>query len=346
MKSFEERTPRGRTISTPRLCSAGPEYITKRGGSKGGVVLGRSEPRGSLDSDRSTEPPVTPRSQSRDNNLPVIVDLDEWVTLSVDEATLVCRICSTGPVYNRNPAFSPLSSFQPSTFSQLLFDPYHRGRVRNRKQRPSAVCNNRNSLISFNRSARTPWSDDALGNDSRSFFSEPRGSCGSTGSRHSGTKSEGYVSRPAHNPPMTRQTATQSSLPLPSLSTRRPLYHRIRSKPATSQSTFDCGVVPEITPRRHINPQQDASYRARQSAKEFPAAVNELRYSTPIPPIMSFSGKGFSLSGETEQRMNLARVFHDGRFVFHESKPRKRDRIMRGLRRSFKSFFGPQRVDR
>jgi len=74
--------------------------------------------------------------------------------------------------------------------------------------------------------------------------------------------------------------------------------------------------------------------------------VDELRFSTPIPPIMSFPGKGFSLSGETEQRMNLARVIHDGQFVFHESKPRKRDRIMQGLRRSFKSFFGPSGVDR
>jgi len=55
---------------------------------------------------------------------------------------------------------------------------------------------------------------------------------------------------------------------------------------------------------------------------------------------------GFSLSGETEQRMSLARIVQDGEFVFHESKPaRKRDRIMRGLRRSFKSFFN-LKVDR
>jgi hypothetical protein len=42
--------------------------------------------------------------------------------------------------------------------------------------------------------------------------------------------------------------------------------------------------------------------------------------------------------------MNLARVVRDGQFVFHEGKPRKRDRIMQGLRRSFKSFFN-LRVD-
>ena len=346
MRSFEEKTPRGRTMSAPRLCSAGPECVTERGGSKGGAILERLGPRGSLDSDRSTAPPETPRSQSRDNNSPAIASLDEWISLSADEATLVCRIFSTGPVLNPNLTFSPPSSSQPSAFPQLSPDPYHRGRVRNRKQRPSAVCNNRNSLISFSRSARTPWNDDELGNDSRSFFSdEPQEFRGSPDSRYSGTKSEGYVSRPALNPPKTRQTATQPSLPSPCL-TRRPLYHHIRSKPVTSRSTFDCGVVPEITPKQHINTQQDASHRARQSVKEFPATVHEPRFSTPIPPIMSFSGKGFSLSGETEQRMNLARVVHDGRFVFHESKPRKRDRIMRGLRRSFKSFFGPQGVDR
>ena len=38
--------------------------------------------------------------------------------------------------------------------------------------------------------------------------------------------------------------------------------------------------------------------------------------------------------------MYLAKISHDGRFIFHESKPsKKRDRIMRGLRRSFKNFF-------
>ena len=240
--------------------------------------------------------------------------------------------------------FSPPSS-QPLAFPQLLHDPYHRGRVRNRKQRPSAVCNNRNSLISLNRSTCIPWSDDGLGTESRSLFSdEPQRFRGSIDSRYSGTKSEDYVSRPARTPPK-RQTATHSPLPPPSF-TRRPLYHHIRNKPDTLQSTFDCGVVPEIAPKRHISPKEDAIHRARQPAKSFPAAVEEQRFSTPIPPVVSFSGKGFSLSGETEQRMNLARVVHDGRFVFHESKPRKRDRIMQGLRRSFKSFFGPQGVDR
>ena len=92
MKNFEEKIPRGRTMSTPRLYSAGPECMTKRGRSKGGATLERLGPRGSLDSDRSTEPPETPRSQSRDDNPPVIVASDEWVTLSVDEAILVCPI--------------------------------------------------------------------------------------------------------------------------------------------------------------------------------------------------------------------------------------------------------------
>ena len=85
-------------MSTPRLCSAGPECTTKKGGSRGEVIAGRFGPRGSLDSYRSTQPPETPRSQSRDKNSPVIVALDEWVELSVDEAALVCRIYSTGPV--------------------------------------------------------------------------------------------------------------------------------------------------------------------------------------------------------------------------------------------------------
>jgi len=242
---------------------------------------------------------------------------------------------------NPNPAFSPLSP-QPSALAQSFPDPYHRERVRNRKQRPSAVENNRNSLISSNRSACSPWSDDGLGNESRSFFSdEPQRSRGSTDSRHSGTKSKGHVSRPAHNPARTRQTVTQPSSPSPSPS-RRPLYHHIRNKAPTSQSAFDCGVVSGTAPERHMLPQQGASHHAWRPAEGFPVSVDGLRFPSPTPPIMSPPGKGFSLSGETEQRMNLARIVHDGRFVFHESKPRKRDRIMRGLRRSFKSFFGPQ----
>jgi len=99
MKTFEKKTPRGRTMSTPRLCSAGPEHMTKKDGLRGGGAPERLEPRGSLDSDRSTELPVTPRSQSWDHNPLVIAAItDEWVELSVDGTTLVCWIRSTGPV--------------------------------------------------------------------------------------------------------------------------------------------------------------------------------------------------------------------------------------------------------
>jgi len=212
--------------------------------------------------------------------------------------------------------------------------------MRNRKHRLSVV-NNRGSGISFNRSIHAPWSDDGHRYVSQpfSFDNESQRFRRSTDSRYSGTKSEGYTPRPARNPTRTRIATAQSSSPPPSFN-RRPLYHYIRGKEATSQSTFDCGVVPEIMPKRHIPPQQGASHLARRSIEASPAFVDELSLPTPIPPIMTFSKKGFSLSGETEQRMNLARIVHDERFVFHESKPpRKRDRIMRGLRRSFKSFF-------
>ena len=218
--------------------------------------------------------------------------------------------------------------------------------MRNRKQLLSALDDNHDSVTSFHRSAYTPWSDGGLGSESRSLFSddESQGFRGSIGSRYGGTKSEGHVSRLAHNPTKTRRTAAQSSSPPPSFN-RRPLYHYIRNKTSASQSTFDCGVVPEIMPRPRVGPQQGASHLALQFTEAPPTSADELISPTPAPPTMLFSRKGFSLSGETEQRMNLARVVHDGRFVFHESKPRKRDRIMRGLRRSFKSFFDC-RVDR
>lgn len=94
MKSFEEKTSRSRTMSTPRLCSAGLGRTAKKGRLGGGIVLEKLRPRGSLDTDRSTEPPETPRSQSRYGNSPAIAALDEWVELSVDEATLVCQVYS------------------------------------------------------------------------------------------------------------------------------------------------------------------------------------------------------------------------------------------------------------
>jgi hypothetical protein len=97
-KSFEEKTPRGRTMSTPRLFSAGLERTTKKDRSRGGVVPEKLEPRGSLDTDRSTEPPETPRSQSRDDNSPAVAALDEWVKFSVDEATSVRGSHSSKPL--------------------------------------------------------------------------------------------------------------------------------------------------------------------------------------------------------------------------------------------------------
>lgn len=231
-------------------------------------------------------------------------------------------------------------SFQPTAFAQSLSDPCHGGRVCDKAQRLAAVNNNRKSVTSFNRSVHV-WSDGGL-HESLSLFSddESKGFRRSTDSGYSGTKSEGHVPRLARNPPRTRSTVSQSPSPAPSLN-RRPLYHYIRSKGTDSQSTFDCGVVPEIkiAPERHIAPQQGASHPARQPTGAFSTFVEELCLPTSDLPIMSLR-TGFSLSGETEQRMSLARIAQDGGFVFQESKPaRKRDRIMRGLRRSFKSFF-------
>lgn len=215
--------------------------------------------------------------------------------------------------------------------------------MRHRKQRLSTVraSNNRSSLVSFNRSAYLPWSDDGHAHESQSFFSddESQGFRSSTDSRRSGTKSEGHVPRPARSPIRMKNTTDHSPSPPPSFH-RRPLYHYIRNKASTSQSTFDCGAVSEITPRRPVTPQDGAGHLTQQPGEVHSPFADELNFPALVPPTTSFSRKGFSLSGETEQRMDLARMVHDGRFIFHESKPtRKRDRIMRGLRRSFKSFF-------
>lgn len=97
MKSFEDKIPRGRTMSTPRLCSAGLERNTKDR-LRGAMVLEKLEPRGSLDTDWSTEPPETPRSLSQKDNSLAIAVMDGWVKLSVDEATSVCRIYFPKPL--------------------------------------------------------------------------------------------------------------------------------------------------------------------------------------------------------------------------------------------------------
>lgn len=235
---------------------------------------------------------------------------------------------------------------QPTASAQPLHDPYYGGQVRHKRQRLSTAKadDNRGSMISFDRSAHPPWSDDGHAYESQSFFSddESQGFRRSTDSRCSGTKSEGHVPRLVHSPARMRNTIGQSPSPPPSFR-RRPLYHQIRNKSFASQSTFDCGAVPEIS--RPVTPQHDAGHPALPSTRTPPTCIEELRVDEPslpmlVPSIASFSRKGFSLSGETEQRMDLARIVQDGRFVFHENKPiKKRDRIMRGLRRSFKSFF-------
>ena len=69
--------------------------MTKKDRLGGGVVFDKLEPRGSLDTDRSTEPPETPRSQSRDDDSTAHDALDEWVRLSLGETTLVCWIHSS-----------------------------------------------------------------------------------------------------------------------------------------------------------------------------------------------------------------------------------------------------------
>jgi hypothetical protein len=240
------------------------------------------------------------------------------------------------------PYNSPPSS-QPAAFSKSISNPRRRGRMRNRKQRSSGFNpdENHDSMVSLNQFARLPWSDDEHAYESRSFFSdcEPQGFRRSTDSRCSGTKSEGHVPRLARSPTRTRRSVEQSPSPPPSFH-RRPLYHYIRNKASTSQSTFDCGAVPEITPKRPMTP-HGAGHLSWESTKASPSCVYELNRPRLVPSITSFPRTGFSLSGETEQRMSLARVVHDGRFIFHQIEPtRKRDRIMRGLRRSFKSFFG------
>lgn len=343
MKSFEEKAPRARTMSTPKSCLAGPQRKSNlKAGLRGGMVPENLDPRGSPDTDRSTEPPETPRSVYQDYDSSGITAMDEWVKISVDEVTWVCRIdspelpctfdlmhCCGLPPYS-----------QPAPPTQLSCDPYHGGRVRSKKRLSTInVDNNHGSIASLNRSVHTPRSDDGQAYESRSFFSddELQGFRRSTDSRGSGTKSEGHVPRLAHNPIRTRNTAVQSLSPSPSFH-RRPLYHYIRTKASDSQSTFDCGAVPEIPPKRSVTPQHGAGHLSQRPMS--PACTDERSRSPLVPSIASFSRKGFSLSGETEQRMDLARVIHDGRFIFHESKPpRKRDRIMRGLRRSFKSFF-------
>lgn len=93
MKSFEEKTPRARTMSTPRSFSVGLERGSNMKARSGGATS--LDPRGSLDTDRSTEPPETPRSVSQDNNSSAIAAMDEWVKISADEAPLVCRIDSS-----------------------------------------------------------------------------------------------------------------------------------------------------------------------------------------------------------------------------------------------------------
>lgn len=342
-KRFKAKAPRVRTMSAPRSCSL-------KGGSNlkvefGGALVPKGlDPRGSLDTDRSTEPPETPRSMVHEKNCSAITVMDDWVKVSAEEATFVCRSSRPLCFFDLMFWYAPPPISQPAVLTQPSYDPYHGALARHKEQRLSTVNfdNNRGSTTSSNRSAHILRSDDGHEYESQSFLSngDPQGFRRSSDSRRSGTKSEGHVPRLARSPTRTRNT-DQSSSPPPSLH-RRPLYHYIRSRASDSHSTFDCGAVPGITPpTRPTTPQESASHFSRQSAEASPVHVDECRSrSSFAPSIAPPSRTGFSVSGETEQRMYLAKISHDGRFIFHESKPsKKRDRIMRGLRRSFKNFF-------
>lgn len=82
----------------PWLRSTGLKRTTKKDGPRGPPILEKLEPRGSLDTNRSTEPPETPRSLSQDGSSPVIAAMDRWIKHSVDEATPVCRVYFTEPL--------------------------------------------------------------------------------------------------------------------------------------------------------------------------------------------------------------------------------------------------------
>ena len=293
----------------------------------------KTDPRGSLETEKSTEPPKTPRSVDQ---APDSVT-GEWVNISMNDARLVCRVDSSKPHTNGPmlPHTHPPPLQHASNLRSLSGSPRGR-RVQNGKQRLFNVDVDSSSITPFNRFAHGSLSDNGHAYESKSSFSDnvPQRFRRSTDSRCTGTKSEGHVSRFACNPDRTRNTTNQSPFLPPSFH-RRPLYHYIRNKTPTARSTFDCGAVPETAP---IPPHRSAHHHDARQLSEIPSAyISELDY----PRVVALcSGKGFSLSGETEQRMKLARTVPDGRFIFHERGPTsKRDRIMRGLRRSFKGFF-------
>lgn len=119
----------------------------------------------------------------------------------------------------------------------------------------------------------------------------------------------------------------------------RPLYHYIRTNTHAlpSNSPFDSGVSHKAPERqvRQLLPDFEASHES--------PATRDYEFAIPTPHALSYSRKGFSVSGETEQRMDLARRKSDGHdYVFHESKGRKRDRLsdtIRGLTKSLKGVF-------
>ena len=96
IKNFEEKPSRARAMSTPRSCSDRPNLNAKMGGA---MAPDKLDPRGSLDTDGSTEPPETPPSVSQNNNSSTFAALDEWVQIFANEAILVCRIDSSEPPF-------------------------------------------------------------------------------------------------------------------------------------------------------------------------------------------------------------------------------------------------------
>lgn len=79
--------------------------------------------------------------------------------------------------------------------------------------------------------------------------------------------------------------------------------------------------------------------------RESPATRDyDYEFAVPTPHALKYSTKGFSVSGETEQRMNLARTSADGggEYVFREARVGKRERwssTVKGITRGFRDIF-------
>jgi len=344
---FENATPRPRTLSAPKFSSDLIQRKRTDRMRRVGIIVGVVAPsRASSASDQSTEPPITPCTTTP----PMPIKSDGVESCSYEQIEDMLKEVPTSPIADHHqhksrhvhdiPSLPPSSAASTVDISPNMYGNKTTGNDYEFEEIEAGSLMYDEDNISEQPLVRNRGRFVRRGSksDNESISSEP---IRPTWPRLS------TESHPVHRP--------MSTPPSSSHRPPRPLYHYIRNKSQpscqTQTSPFDSGVVHDSRLREgsrvqdKLAPEEEIPTFSYQQSP----ATHGFDFAIPTRHALSYSSKGFSVSGETEQRMDLARKSDGGGYKFHEVRVRRRDRIgnkVKEITRSFKELFKGRRSTR